>query len=57
MQTRVDLGQAGLMAAFQLQGWLQDSISRISYFFDLQIMGKRICKLSKIKQLSPLADR
>lgn len=35
-QTGVDLGRAGLMAAFQMQGWLWDSISGTSFL---------ICKL------------
>jgi hypothetical protein len=45
------------MAAFQLQRWLQDSISGITYFFSFANYGKRIFELSKVKQPSPLEDR
>lgn len=48
MQTRVDLGQAGLMAAFQLQGWLQHSILGTFYFSDLQMMGKEFTDFLKL---------
>lgn len=52
----VDLGQAGLMAAFQLQGWLQDTISGTSYFSDLQIMGKEFANFLKLNSSLRMAD-